>query len=68
MLAHQMAMESPLVTAEMVEAMEFPELSDKFEVSGVPQTTINNGAGTVVGAVPEQNLIREIQLALKSAQ
>ncbi len=66
MLAHQMAMESPMVQAEMVEAMEFPELSDKYEVSGVPQTTINYGAGTVVGAVPEQNLIREIQSALQA--
>ncbi len=65
-LAHQMAIESPLVVAEMVEAMEFPELSDQYDVSGVPQTTINFGAGTVVGAVPEQNLIREIQQALKT--
>jgi glutaredoxin-like protein len=59
-LAHQMAMESPLVQAEMIEAMEFPELSSKHGVSGVPQTTINDGAGHVVGAVPEQNLLSEI--------
>ena len=54
-----------MVVAEMVEAMEFPELSDQYEVSGVPQTTINFGAGTVVGAVPEQNLVREIQIAVQ---
>jgi glutaredoxin-like protein len=59
-LAHQMAMESPMVQAEMVEAMEFPELSSRHNVSGVPQTTINNGAGNVIGAVPEQNLVAEI--------
>lgn len=59
-LAHQMAMESSLVQAEMVSAMEFPELSSKHGVSGVPQTTINNGAGNVVGAVPEQQLLAEI--------
>jgi glutaredoxin-like protein len=59
-LAHQMAMESPLVQAEMVEAMEFPELSSKHGVSGVPQTTINDGAGNVVGAVPEGQLFAEI--------
>lgn len=59
-LAHQMAMESPLVQAEMVEAMEFPELSRRHNVSGVPQTTINDGAGNVVGAVPEGNLLAEI--------
>ena len=59
-LAHQMAMESPMVEAEMVEAMEFPELSARHGVSGVPQTTINDGAGTLVGAVPEQHLLEEI--------
>ena len=59
-LAHQMAMESPMVEAEMIEATEFPELSMRFNVSGVPQTTINEGAGTVVGAVPAGNLMAEI--------
>jgi glutaredoxin-like protein len=63
-LAHQMAMESPLVEAEMIEAMEFPELSTRHGVGGVPQTTINDGAGTVVGAVPEPNLVEEIQRSL----
>jgi hypothetical protein len=64
-LAHQMALESPMVEAEMVEAMEFPDLSNRFGVSGVPQTTINAGAGTVIGAMPEENLLAEIQRALK---
>jgi glutaredoxin-like protein len=59
-LAHQMAMESPLIQAEMVEASEFPELSARHHVSGVPQTTINDGAGRVVGAVPEEQLLAEI--------
>jgi len=63
-LAHQMALESPLVQAEMVEATEFPELSNLFKVSGVPQTTINAGAGTAVGAMPEDNLVAEIMRAL----
>ncbi len=64
-LAHQMALESPWVEAEMVEAIEFPELSEQFGVSGVPQTTINSGAGTVIGAAPEENLVAEIQHALQ---
>jgi predicted DsbA family dithiol-disulfide isomerase len=59
-----MAMQSPLVEAEMVEAMEFPELAERFGVSGVPQTTINFGAGTVVGAVPEDYLVEEIRQVL----
>jgi len=63
-LAHRMALESPMVEAEMVEAMEFPELSQRFGVSGVPQTTINSGAGTLVGAAPEVQLVAEIKDAL----
>jgi glutaredoxin-like protein len=63
-LAHQMAMESPMIQAEMVEATEFPELSMRHNVSGVPQTTINDGKAHVVGAVPEQNLLAEIQRVL----
>jgi len=63
-LAHQMAMESPMVEAEMVEATEFSELSMRFGVSGVPQTTINEGAGMMVGAVPEDQLLNEIHNAL----
>ena len=62
--AYQMALESEMVQAEMVEAMEFPELSQRFGVSGVPQTTINSGSGTVVGAVPEQQLLTEILTTL----
>jgi glutaredoxin-like protein len=67
LLAHQMAMENPqMIRAEGVEAMEFPELASRFNVSGVPQTVINSGAGTVVGAAPEQQLLAEIQRALQN--
>jgi len=59
-----MAMESPLVQAEGVEAMEFHELANRHNVSGVPHTTVNDGAGHVVGAVPEMNLLAEIQRAI----
>jgi hypothetical protein len=59
-LAHQMALESLLVQAEGVDASEFPELANRFNVMGVPQTTINEGAGSVVGAVPEDRLLAEI--------
>jgi hypothetical protein len=65
-LAYQMALESPMIQAEMVEAMEFNDLSDRFGVSGVPQTTINLGAGTVIGAVPEEQLLEEIQRVVKT--
>jgi thioredoxin-related protein len=64
-LAHQAALESPWVEAEMVEAMEFFELSDRYGVSGVPHTVINNGAGNIIGAVPEERLIAEIKKIIK---
>jgi hypothetical protein len=63
-LAHQMAFESDLVQAEMVEASEFPELSEKYGVSGVPHTSINFGAGEMIGAAPEMMLIEQIKLVL----
>lgn len=63
-LAHQMALESPMVQAEMVEATEFPDLSNRHRVSGVPHTVVNEGKGNVVGAVPEANLLAEIRRAL----
>lgn len=66
-LAHQFALASPLVEAEAVEATEFPDLVQRYNVGGVPQTTINFGAGTVVGAAPEYQLVTEIQMALANA-
>ena len=65
LLAHQIAMENPsLVLAEGVEATEFQELSEKYMISGVPDTIINDGAGRVVGAIPEQNMLAELMRAL----
>lgn len=64
MLAHAFALESSMVEAEVVEAMEFPDLANQYEVSGVPQTTINHGAVNVVGAVPEAQLVAQIKQAL----
>ncbi len=53
-----------MVQAEGVEAMEFQELAQENGVSGVPHTTINFGAGEMVGAAPEGMLIAEIKKAL----
>jgi hypothetical protein len=58
-----MALESPFVESEMVEATEFPDLANQYNVSGVPQTTINQ-AVNVVGAAPESQLIEQIKIAL----
>jgi len=58
-------MESPLVQAEMVEAMEYPDLANLYGVSGVPHTVINQGAGEVVGAVPEEYLVDEVRRSIR---
>lgn len=62
-LAHQLAMASDLVSADMVEATEFPELSMKYQVMGVPRTVINE---TVFqeGAAPEGLILSKMQEAL----
>jgi len=51
--AFRMAVESPNVTASMVEATEFPHLANKYQVSGVPHTVIGDSPQPMVGAYPE---------------
>ncbi len=60
-----MAMENPLIQAEMIEANEFYEIAMRYNVSGVPQTNINDGAGVVLGAVPEEYLLQELKKAVE---
>ena len=54
-----------MVRAEGVEATEFPELANQFNVRGVPQTVINSGLASVVGAVPEKSLLSEMIRVVK---
>ncbi len=63
LLAHKLAMASDLVQADMVEATEFPHLSNKYNVMGVPRTVINE---TVFqeGAVPEPMLLEKLKEAV----
>jgi glutaredoxin-like protein len=61
--AFKMAYESPLVTADAIEATEFPELAMKYGVQGVPRTVINDTID-VEGAVPEQMLLDAIKEAI----
>jgi glutaredoxin-like protein len=58
-LAHIMALANPNVRSEMVEATEFPELSQKYEVSGVPKTVINDIID-LVGAHPPEIVLKKI--------
>lgn len=58
-LAHALAMASEHVSAAMVEATEFPQLANRYQVYGVPRTVINDVIH-VEGAVPEAALITKL--------
>jgi len=69
-LAYHMTLESPHITAEVIEAQEFQELSQQFKVRAVPTTVISaeggpasGGAGsiTIPGAVPDSALMDIIE-------
>ena len=64
-VAHEMAMHNPNIKGEMVEAIEFPDLSSQFDVSGVPKTVINSGADEQVGAVPAQTILDKIKTSIQ---
>ncbi|RLC64305.1 MAG: glutaredoxin [Chloroflexi bacterium] len=66
-LAHQMAIASPMVRADMVEAMEFPHLAIKYQVMGVPRTVINETVH-LEGAAPEPMVLEKLQEALAGEQ
>ncbi len=59
LLAHQFALASPLITADMVEASEYPHLSGRYHVHGVPKTVINELIH-VEGAAPEDMVLNAI--------
>jgi glutaredoxin-like protein len=62
-IAHQMAVENGNIRADMIEAIEFPHLAQKYNVMGVPKTVINDKR-EIVGAVPEDAFLEEIKKAL----
>jgi len=62
-LAHQMAFSSDMVKADMVETSEFPHLTQKYSVQGVPRTVINE-KWFQEGAAPEPMIIAKIKESL----
>jgi glutaredoxin-like protein len=61
--AHNIAMANKNITAYMVEANEFQELSRKYGVSSVPQIVINDKV-TFVGAYPEGQFVDQVMKAV----
>lgn len=58
-LAHAIAVESPHVVADAIEAQEFPELAARYQVMGVPKTIVNETV-EFVGAVPEEEFVANV--------
>ncbi len=60
-----MAVESEYVTADVIEATEFPDLARRYGVSGVPKIVINDSV-EFVGALPEAQFLTYVQAAVEN--
>jgi glutaredoxin-like protein len=63
-LAHKLALECDAITGDMVEAMEFPHLAQKYGVMGVPKIIVNDDI-EFEGALPEEMFVDQLMMALK---
>ncbi|MCS7173956.1 MAG: thioredoxin family protein [Armatimonadetes bacterium] len=66
-LAHAMAQESERVRADVVEALEFPALADRYGVMGVPKVVINE-AYAFEGARSEEVFLQHVLEAAGAAE
>lgn len=62
-LAQKAALINPRIRADLINAMEFPQLTQKYNVRGVPFTVINE-TETITGIPTEQKLVATIFAAL----
>ncbi len=58
-LAHRLAYLSKEITSDMVEAIEFPHLAQRYSVAGVPRSVINEDI-FIEGAVPEKVFVQKV--------
>ena len=62
-----MAFANPNITAYAVEATEFPDMSRRYMVNGVPKTVVNEEV-EILGAVPQDEFIEQaLQLQPKAS-
>jgi glutaredoxin-like protein len=62
LLAHKLAMINENITADMVEATEFPHLANRYSVRGVPRTVIGEDHA-IEGALPESHFVQKVLAA-----
>ncbi len=65
-LAQQLAVESDLVTADLVEVTEFPHLAQRYQVRAVPRTVVNETA-SIEGALPESEFVKAVVAAARKS-
>jgi Thioredoxin domain len=65
-LAHQFALESDLIKADCIEAIEFPDLVARYRVHAVPKTVINH-KHSIEGSLPEGHFLDMVISAASSA-
>jgi glutaredoxin-like protein len=58
-LAHKMAMENDNIKADMIEATEYPHLSMRYNIKGVPKTIIDEST-FIEGTLPESELVEKL--------
>ena len=54
-----MAIESERVMADVVEISEFPDMAQRYAVTGVPKVVLNDQT-ELLGAQPEATLVRAV--------
>jgi hypothetical protein len=57
-------MENELISADCIEATEFPDLAGRYRVYAVPKTVINEGA-FIEGSLPEEFFLEGVLKALE---
>ena len=62
-MAHQLAIINDHITADVIEASEFPDMAQRYQVYGVPKTVINESTA-FEGAMPERQFIEQVLQAV----
>ncbi len=61
-MAHKLAIHSAQITADVVEVSEFPDMIERYRVSGVPKIVINETI-EFVGAQPAEVFLQAVRQA-----
>jgi predicted DsbA family dithiol-disulfide isomerase len=66
LLAHRLALASNNIRSDMIEAMEFPQLVNRYQVSAVPLTVVDEVL-RIEGAMPEEMFVERLMTVLDPA-